>query len=48
MRYEMLQVVEMIPCKNEIEKKKVIRKYHKNSIIEDCDKYIYVERIEIA
>lgn len=44
----MLQVVEMIPCKSKIEKKKVIRKYHKNSIIEDCDKYIYVERIEIA
>lgn len=48
MRYEILQVAETIPCKNEIEKKKVIRKYHKNSIIEDYDKYIYVERIEIA
>lgn len=44
----MLQIVEAIPYKSNIEKKKVIRKYHKNSIIEDYDKYIYVERIEIA
>lgn len=48
MKYEILQIAEIIPYKNKLEKKKIIQEYYKNSIVKDCGGYIYVEHIEAA
>lgn len=41
-------IVEAIPYKNKKEREKIIMKYHKHSIIEIWDKFVYVERIEVV
>lgn len=41
-------VAEAIPYKNKKERKEIVRKYHKHSVIEIWDKYVYVERIEMV
>ncbi len=40
-------IVEAIPYKNRKERIEIVKKYHKHSIIEIWDKFIYVERIEV-